>query len=126
MSKIYYTGIGAKKSGIHTEKEFLDIMNKNFKEACISYYNSKKCKECRDYKKKAAKMFGDLLKPKSSKSRKTSKTNKTKTIKNNRKKFDDVVKKLEKLKNKCTECQKKMNRGECNLKEYIEYSGAEV
>ena len=27
---IYYTGIGAKKNGIHTEQEFLDIMNKEF------------------------------------------------------------------------------------------------
>jgi hypothetical protein len=25
-----YTGIGAKKNGIHTEQEFLDIMNKEF------------------------------------------------------------------------------------------------
>ena len=28
--KIYYSGIGAKKDGIHTEQEFLDIMNKEF------------------------------------------------------------------------------------------------
>ena len=27
---IAYTGIGAKKNGIHTEQEFLDIMNKEF------------------------------------------------------------------------------------------------
>jgi len=27
---IGYTGIGAKKNGIHTEQEFLDIMNKEF------------------------------------------------------------------------------------------------
>ena len=27
---ILYTGIGAKTDGIHTEQEFLDIMNKEF------------------------------------------------------------------------------------------------
>ena len=27
---ILFTGIGAKKNGIHTEQEFLDIMNKEF------------------------------------------------------------------------------------------------
>ena len=27
---VLYTGIGAKKNGIHTEQEFLDIMNKEF------------------------------------------------------------------------------------------------
>ena len=27
---IAYTGMGAKKNGIHTEQEFLDIMNKEF------------------------------------------------------------------------------------------------
>lgn len=51
MTKIYYTGIGSKKSGYHTEQEFMNIMNKLFREACISYYNSKKCKECREYQK---------------------------------------------------------------------------
>ena len=28
---ILYSGIGAKKNGIHTEQEFLDIMNEEFK-----------------------------------------------------------------------------------------------
>ena len=28
--KILYTGIGAKKGGVHTEQEFLNIMNKEF------------------------------------------------------------------------------------------------
>jgi hypothetical protein len=30
MDHIYYTGIGAKKNGKHTVKEFLKIMNKHF------------------------------------------------------------------------------------------------
>lgn len=119
MSKILYTGLGAKKSGYHTEKEFLDIMNRIFREACIDYHNSKKCKECREYKKQTQKMFRALFKN-------TKKSNNSKTIKNNRKKFDDVTRKLKKFKNKCTKCQRKLNRGECNLKEYIEYSGAEI
>lgn len=28
--KIYYTGIGSNKIGEHTEKEFLNIMNREF------------------------------------------------------------------------------------------------
>jgi hypothetical protein len=52
MLKIYYTGLGAKKSGYHTETEFLYIMNKIFRRACIDYHNAKKnnetneCIEC--------------------------------------------------------------------------------
>lgn len=42
MLKIYYTGLGAKKSGYHTETEFLYIMNKIFRRACIDYHNAKK------------------------------------------------------------------------------------
>jgi len=28
--KIYYTGIGCNSDGFHTEKDFLDVMNKEF------------------------------------------------------------------------------------------------
>jgi len=123
MSKIYYTGLGAKKSGYHTEKEFLDIMNKIFKEACIDYHKTKKCKECQEYKKKTKKMYSSLGLGYNKKLKII--TNK-KTIKNNRKKFDNATKKLEKFKSKCDKCQRKLNRGNCNLQEYIEYSGAEI
>ena len=39
---IAYTGIGAKKNGIHTEQEFLDIMNREFTHKdwnnCVSWF----------------------------------------------------------------------------------------
>jgi hypothetical protein len=42
---IYYTGIGAKKSGKHTVKEFMQIMNKHFEVDCMEY--TKKTRRCR-------------------------------------------------------------------------------
>jgi hypothetical protein len=49
---VYYTGIGAKKNGIHTKEEFLKIMNKNFvdddkyyKLYKINIYNPNKLKQ---------------------------------------------------------------------------------
>jgi hypothetical protein len=37
MDYIYYTGIGAKKNGKHTVKEFLKIMNKHFNIQCSEF-----------------------------------------------------------------------------------------
>jgi hypothetical protein len=51
-SKIRYTGIGAKKDGFHTEKEFLNIAKKHFKD----------CKSAKCYKNKACKMRKTLAK----------------------------------------------------------------
>ena len=51
-SKIRYTGIGAKKDGFHTEKEFLNIAKKHFKD----------CKSAKCYKNKACKMRKTLVK----------------------------------------------------------------
>lgn len=64
-------------------------------------------------------MYGDLLKN-------SPKKVKSITMKNNRKKFDNVTKKLNKWKKRCDKCQRKLNREECSLDEYIEYSGAEI
>jgi len=47
---IYYTGIGAKKSGKHTRKQFLKIMDKRFKKDCSIYTKSMKCKSCKKKK----------------------------------------------------------------------------
>jgi hypothetical protein len=125
--KIYYTGIGSKKSGFHTEKEFLNIMNRTFKKDCIDYCNSIKCKECKQYTKKMKEYSKQLAK--SLKKNKTSKNKgqimntikivkMIKKIKNN--------KKLNQLKNKCLKCKSKSKRSDCNLNEYIKYSGAEI
>ena len=44
---ICYTGVGSIKSGNHTKKQFLNIMNKNSKKECSIYNKSLKCKSCK-------------------------------------------------------------------------------
>jgi uncharacterized protein YecT (DUF1311 family) len=51
IRSIYYTGIGAKKSGKHSVKEFLDIMNKTFKIQCSEFLAESEYKPCSDSKK---------------------------------------------------------------------------
>ena len=92
-TNIRYTGLGAKKDGNHTRKQFLSIMNKNFKKDCSAYIKSLKCNSC----KKLNKML------------KTKKFTK------------QTIKQL----NKCTKC-KNSNTKPCDLKNYIEFSGAEI
>lgn len=47
---ICYTGIGSLKSGNHTKKQFLKIMNKDSKKECSIYNKSLKCKSCKNIK----------------------------------------------------------------------------
>ena len=132
--KIYYTGIGSKKSGFHTEEEFLNIMNKTFKEDCIDYRNNMKCKECKEYTRKMKKYAKQLAKSLNKNKTSKNKTSKNKTSKNKEKisntmKIMKIIKnnkKLNELKNKCIKCKSNSNRTDCNLNEYIEYSGAEI
>lgn len=49
---IYYTGIGASKTGRHTKKQFLKIAKKHFKDC-----TSKKCKKIKNSKKKFIKIL---------------------------------------------------------------------
>lgn len=50
-NNICYTGIGAlKKSGNHTRKQYLEVMNKNLKKDCSLYIKSLKCKSCKKKK----------------------------------------------------------------------------
>ena len=58
MDTICYTGIGARKSGKHTKKQYLDVMNKNFTRSCATYTKTLKCKSC----KKMRSMISGLLK----------------------------------------------------------------
>jgi hypothetical protein len=57
-NNICYTGIGSLKTGNHTQKQYLGIMNKNFKKECSIYIKSLKCKSC----KKSIKMINARLK----------------------------------------------------------------
>ena len=41
-----YTGIGARKSGNHTRKEFMKIMDKEFKRECSGFIKAPHCKSC--------------------------------------------------------------------------------
>ena len=47
---IYYTGVGSKKNGKHSVKEFLDIMNKNFNINCSEFLQKLDYKPCKEYK----------------------------------------------------------------------------
>ena len=100
-NNIYYTGEGAVTSGIHTQKQYLEVMDKNFKKECPIYIKSLKCKSC----KKWIKIINTKLKKKHTK--KSSKE-------------DNFLK----LMDKCNRCKNNKTK-KCNLKNYILFSGAE-
>ena len=108
---ICYTGLGAKKNGDHTEEEYLDVMNKTFKQECSVYIKSLKCKSCKKSKKLNGKEIIKQLKAQSKK----------KTYKMSKKTEEKFVK----LMDKCTQCKYKKIK-KCKLENYIEYSGAEL
>ena len=43
-NNICYTGVGSEKTGNHTKKQYLEVMNKNYKKECSIYIKSLKCK----------------------------------------------------------------------------------
>ena len=99
---IFYTDIGARKSGNHTQKQYLQVMDKHFKKDCSVYTKSLKCKSC----KKLNKMWKTHLK------------NKTHTMTTKKqKKFATQM-------NACIKCKKNKTK-KCDFYEYIEFSGAE-
>lgn len=100
-NNICYTGMDSLKTGNHTQKQYLAVMNKNFKKECPIYIKSLKCKSC----KKLIKMTNAKLKK-----------NHTKKSK----KEDNFLKQMD----KCNRCKNKKTK-KCNLKNYILYSGAE-
>ena len=51
-TNIRYTGLGARKNGNHTRKQFLSIMNKNFKNDCSTYIKSLSCNSCKKLDKR--------------------------------------------------------------------------
>jgi hypothetical protein len=50
IDNICYTGIGSLKTGNHTKKQYLEVMDKNFKKECSVYTKSLKCKSCKKSK----------------------------------------------------------------------------
>lgn len=107
---IYYTGIGAKKSGKHTVEEFLDIMNKNSNIQCSEFLPELDYKPCREYNKMSKKATAHY----------DSKTNKIiyKVSKSKSKKYKSLSK-------QCLKYKKTAKKRQCNLDEYIKFSGAE-
>lgn len=109
-SNICYGGMGALKSGNHTQKEFLDIMEQRYKRACPLYIKSLTCTPC----KKVIKQVNDEI----NKQIHYKKLNKTYKLS---KKKDSAIRNL---RTKCLKCKNKTRR-KCKLSDYIAFSGAE-
>jgi len=103
VEKIYYDGIGAKKSGKHTVKEFLKIMNKHFNIECSEFLADTEYKPCVEYKAMNRKMM------------ETNNFNITKK---------EAIKQQKRM-NKCNK-HKKTAKRRCNVDEYIKFSGAQT
>lgn len=111
MDIICYTGIGARKSGNHTKKQYLDVMNKNFKRDCATHIKSLKCKSC----KKLKTLYRRLIKT-HVKALEKNKTYKYKMTKKTRRKLRNAT-------NNCIKCSNN-NLKQCDVDNYILYSGA--
>jgi hypothetical protein len=106
-NNICYTGVGSIKSGNHTKKQYMKVMNKHFKNDCSVHIKSLKCKSCKEAKKQMQTMFN----------------NASNKMTNN--KMSNKKTKLQKQMSKCEKC-KNNNTKKCNLKNYLLFSGAEV
>jgi hypothetical protein len=96
---VCYTGIGARKSGNHSTKQFMKIA-KSFSKDCTHFIARKKCGVCKKHTRTMMKYLnkGGVTNAKNEKT-------------------------LKQLKKKCNACTKKKSR-KCNLQNFIEYSGA--
>jgi len=106
---IYYTGIGAKKSGKHTIKEFLDIMEKNYGIQCSEFLPDLYYKPCKEYKEMSKNALAYYNTKKNKLSFNVNKNNKT----------------YKSLSKQCMKYKKHTKKRKCDLEEYIKFSGAE-
>lgn len=106
--KIFYTGIGSKKSGMHNNEEFLKAMQSEsiFVDQCPKFIAGKSCKPCKKYRKRLNKTFKKLKK------------NITYNL------SDKEIKKQNELLMNCVKCKQTNQKIPCTLEEYMEYSGA--
>ena len=109
-NNICYTGIGSVKTGNHTKKQFLELMNRNLKKNCSVYIKSLKCKSC----KKSIEMNSKEVK------KQINAQLKNKTYKMSSKKEKELLNQI----SKCKRCKNNKTK-KCNLKNYILFSGAE-
>ena len=112
-NNICYSGVGSEKSGNHTKKKYLEIMNKNNKKECSIYIKSLKCKSC----KKSIKMNDKEMR----KQLKRQFEIKNKTYKISKK----IQEKIARQMSKCRRC-KRNNTKKCNFNNYLLFSGAEL
>jgi hypothetical protein len=110
-NNICYTGVGSVKFGNHTKKQYLAVMNKNFKQKCAAHIKSLKCKSC----KKSMEMNTKEAK----KQIKAQLKNKTYKMTHN------IEQKLLKQMSKCKRCKNNYTK-KCNFNNYILFSGAEL
>ena len=110
MNNICYTGEGALKSGNHTQKQYLNVMNKNLKKKCSVYIKSLKCKSCKKSIEMNSKQVFKGIKAKL----------KNKTYKMSKKTEAKLLKQM----SKCDRCKNNKTK-KCNLKNYILFTGAE-
>jgi len=110
-NEICYTGIGSRKSGNYTKKQYLKVMDKNFKKECSIYQKSLKCKSC----KKSIDMNSKEVK------KQINAHLKNKTYKMSNKKEKQLVKII----SLCRKCKNNKTK-KCNFKNYLSFSGAEL
>ncbi len=109
VKSIYYTGMGAKKSGKHTEKEFLDVM-KPFDYECSEALVEREYKPCSESKAMNRKRFQYYMKHKKA-------TYNTSMSKRNQTKYKKLVK-------QCSKHKKTVKRRKCTVDEFVTFSGA--
>lgn len=113
-NEICYTGMGSRKTGNHTKKQYLKVMDKNFKNDCSIFKKSLKCKSC----KKSIDMNSKEVK------KQINAHLKNKTYKMSNKKEKELVKIIK----QCSKCKNNKNKKttKCNFKNYLLFSGAEL
>ena len=107
---IYYTGIGAKKSGKHTEKEFLKVV-KPFANDCSEALIEREYKACSESKAMNHKRFQHYMKHKNA-------TYNTSMSKRNQTKYKKLVK-------QCAKHKKTAKRRKCTTRELMDFTGAQ-
>jgi hypothetical protein len=100
-NRICYTGIGARKNGNHTRKQFLKVMESSAKD-CKHFIARSGCSNCKKTTKLMLKYYNQNM---------------------NKKNLAKTEKKIELLKKKCNSCTKKKMHN-CSLQNFIRYSGA--
>jgi len=103
---IYYTGDGAIVSGIHTDKEFLNIM-KPYKKLCSNYVTDQEYSPCKRAQNLNTRFLENFIQDK-----KYTRSKK-------------VSKRYKRLLKKCNKRKQSRKKRKCELDDFILFSGAE-